>query len=392
MTVCPVARRKFTASFPDVFLAGREIRRAKLRFGLLAGAVGLLVFLILFQQALLGSLLKSFTGAIENQSATVLVYNAEARKNVAGSVIPPPLQQQIEAVDGVGAAAPLGEATLTVEAGGDLTDASVFGFTPGGPGEPTRLVEGRLPETATEAVASREDVDSGFAMGDTVTSVNGDVALTVVGLTEESRFSVAPTVWVTFDGYTALRRAANPDAPAVLPSLIALTPAEGVTAAELAARIGTEVAGVDALTRSQAVSEAPGVAEVNQSFQLILGLAFVVVAVVIGFFFLILTVQKMASLTLLRAVGASTAYLVRALLVQIAFVVAGGLVVGILLTALAVRGASAGLPITISPSTLAASAIGVILLALLGSTITLLRVRRIDPASVVSRPSLGGLA
>jgi putative ABC transport system permease protein len=121
-----------------VFLAGREIRRAKLRFGLLAGAVGLLVFLIMFQQALLGSLLKSFTGAIENQSATVLVYNAEARKNVAGSVIPPPVQQQVEAVDGVGASAPLGEATLTLEAGGELTDASVFGFTPGGPGDPPR--------------------------------------------------------------------------------------------------------------------------------------------------------------------------------------------------------------------------------------------------------------
>jgi putative ABC transport system permease protein len=375
-----------------VFLAGREIRRAKLRFGLLAGAVGLLVFLIMFQQALLGSLLKSFTGAIENQSATVLVYNAEARKNVAGSVIPPPVQQQVEAVDGVGASAPLGEATLTLEAGGELTDASVFGFTPGGPGDPTRLVEGRLPETATEAAASGEDADAGFGLGDTVTSVNGDVRLTIVGLTEESRFSVAPTIWVTFDGYTALRKAANPDAPAVLPSLIAITPADGVTPDELAARIGAQVEGVDALTRTQAVAEAPGVAEVNQSFQLILGLAFVVVAVVIGFFFLILTVQKLASLTLLRAVGASTGYLVRSLLVQIAFVVVGGLVVGVVLTVLAVQGASAGLPIAISPTTLAASALGVIVLALLGSTITLLRVRRIDPASVVSRPSLGGLA
>ncbi|MCU0310198.1 MAG: ABC transporter permease [Acidimicrobiales bacterium] len=375
-----------------MFLAGREIRRAKLRFGLLAGAVGLLVFLIMFQQALLGSLLKSFTGAIENQSATVLVYNAEARKNVAGSVIPPPVQQQVEAVDGVGASAPLGEATLTLEAGGELTDASVFGFTPGGPGDPTRLVEGRLPETATEAAASGEDADAGFGLGDTVTSVNGDVRLTIVGLTEESRFSVAPTIWVTFDGYTALRKAANPDAPAVLPSLIAITPADGVTPDELAARIGAQVEGVDALTRTQAVAEAPGVAEVNQSFQLILGLAFVVVAVVIGFFFLILTVQKLASLTLLRAVGASTGYLVRSLLVQIAFVVVGGLVVGVVLTVLAVQGASAGLPIAISPTTLAASALGVIVLALLGSTITLLRVRRIDPASVVSRPSLGGLA
>ena len=39
-----------------MFLALHEMRRAKVRFGLLTGAVGLLVFLILFQQALLGGL------------------------------------------------------------------------------------------------------------------------------------------------------------------------------------------------------------------------------------------------------------------------------------------------------------------------------------------------
>ena len=42
-------------------LALAEIRRAKLRFGLLIGAVALLVFLILFQQTLAAGLLGSFT-------------------------------------------------------------------------------------------------------------------------------------------------------------------------------------------------------------------------------------------------------------------------------------------------------------------------------------------
>jgi putative ABC transport system permease protein len=199
-------------------------------------------------------------------------------------------------------------------------------------------------------------------------------------------------LWVTFEGFTALRKAANPDARAVLPSLMALTAAPGVTPAQLAQRVNDQVDGVEALTRTAAVNEAPGVASVNQSFQLILGLAFLVVAVVIGFFFQILTVQKLPSLTLLRAVGAPVGYLIRALLVQIAFVVLGGLVVGIALTLLAIRGASAGLPIALSPSAAAVSAIGVIVLALLGSTVSLVRVKRIDPASVVSRQSLGGLA
>ena len=373
-------------------LAFAEVRRAKLRFGLLAGAVGLLVFLILFVQALLGSLLLSFTGALENQSAEVLVYSEDARKNISASVVLPPEQAAVEAVDGVGASAPLGETTVTVEADGDDADASVFGFVPGGPGEPTRLVDGRLPATAGEAVASEEDADAGFDIGDTVTVVDGNVALTVVGLTERSRFSVAPTLWVTFDTYAQLRRAANPDAEEVVPSAVALVPAEGVTPQELAARVDDQVAGVDALTRSQAVDEAPGVSSVNTSFQLILALSFLVVAVVIGFFFLILTVQKQFTLTVLRAVGAPTSYLVKALLAQIGLVVGVGLVLGGLLTYAAVTGASAGLPIAVEPGSLALTAIGVVVLSLVGSAFTLVRVGRIDPADVMNRQNVGGLA
>ena len=373
-------------------LAFAEVRRAKLRFGLLAGAVGLLVFLILFVQALLGSLLLSFTGALENQSAEVLVYSEDARKNISASVVLPPEQAAVEAVDGVGASAPLGEATVTVEADGDDADASVFGFVPGGPGEPTRLVDGRLPTAAGEAVASEEDAGAGFDIGDTVTVVDGNVALTVVGLTERSRFSVAPTLWVTFDTYAQLRRAANPDAEEVVPSAVALVPAEGVTPQELAARVDDQVAGVDALTRSQAVDEAPGVSSVNTSFQLILALSFLVVAVVIGFFFLILTVQKQFTLTVLRAVGAPTSYLVKALLAQIGLVVGVGLVLGGLLTYAAVTGASAGLPIAVEPGSLALTAIGVVVLSLVGSAFTLVRVGRIDPADVMNRQNVGGLA
>ena len=66
-------------------LALAEIRRGKLRFGLLTGAVALLAFLILFQQSLAGTLLGTFTGGLENQSAEVLVFNVDARGSVEGS-------------------------------------------------------------------------------------------------------------------------------------------------------------------------------------------------------------------------------------------------------------------------------------------------------------------
>ena len=47
-----------------MFLALKEMARAKVRFGLLIVAIGMLVFLILFQQSLQNGLLTSFVGAV----------------------------------------------------------------------------------------------------------------------------------------------------------------------------------------------------------------------------------------------------------------------------------------------------------------------------------------
>lgn len=371
-------------------LVWKEIRRAKIRFGLLAGAVGLLVFLILFQQVLLGSLLQSFTGALENQSGEVLVLGKDARKNVAGSVIIPGQLEKVSAVPGVGQIAEVGEGTFTVEAGGKQVDASIFGFRPGQPGQPTRVVEGRLPAGPGEAAASREDAKNGFGIGQTVTTSAGGVPLTIVGLTERSRYSVSPTLWVTWDTFAQLRKAANPDAKVVVPSVLAVIPAPGTSTADVVSRINGADLGVEALTRADAVAKAPGVEAVNQSFSLVFLLAFVVVTLVTGFFFLILTVQKASSLVLLRAVGAPSGYLVRSLVGQILLVMAGGLVVAMALLFGSVAGASAGLPLELNPTTVAVTALAVVVLALIGSVPALVRVSRLDPFAVVTKQSLGG--
>src|SRR5215204_4832368 len=128
---------------PAMRLALAEIRRAKLRFGLLIGAVALLVFLILFQQTLAGALLGSFTDGLGNQSAQVLVFSADARGSVEGSVIQPGQVEAVRQVEGVAQAEPFGESTFTVDVGGgSLIDTTIFGYALGGPGAPTTLIEG----------------------------------------------------------------------------------------------------------------------------------------------------------------------------------------------------------------------------------------------------------
>ena len=88
---------------------------------------------------------------------------------------------------------------------------------------------------------------------------------------------------------------------------------------------------LEALTRVDAASKAPGVAQVSRSFLVIFLLYGLVVPLVVGLFFLIVTLQKSRTLTLLRAIGARSRTLVWSLLVQVLVVVGLGVAVGTLL-------------------------------------------------------------
>jgi len=368
------------------------MRRAKLRFGLLTGAVALLVFLIIFQQTLAAALLGFFTGGLEHQSAEVLVYNADARRNVEGSIILPGQLEAVRSVEGVQTAAPLGEGTFTVRADGELQDAVVLGYELGGPGAPTRLTEGRLPRSDGEAVASSVDADNGFGIGEVVEVVPGGYPVTIVGLASDSRFAVLPTLFTSYASYEEAAFASNPDAQAVLPTLIAVDPGPGVEPEVLAERITREVAGVEALDRATAVESLPGVSSIRSSFSVVLGLAFIVVVLITGFFFLILTVQKTQALTLLRAVGASGGYLVRNLAAQVTLVTVIGVALAAALLALASAASGDDFPIEADPGLILSTGFAVLVLALLASLASVRRVSRIDPASATTRPAGGGLA
>jgi putative ABC transport system permease protein len=72
------------------------------------------------------------------------------------------------------------------------------------------------------------------------------------------------------------------------------------------------------------VDGSPGVSAVRTSLGGVVAIALLIVPIIASFFFVILTVQKAPSLTLLRAIGAPKRKLVGALAFQAAVVLVGG--------------------------------------------------------------------
>ena len=360
-------------------LAGVEIKRSKLRFGLLTGAVALLVFLVLLLNTLSGALISALIGALDGLNAQGIVYSNSARDNIAASRLEPGAVSQVADVPGVAEAAGVGTLTTSATIAGAEADVQVFGFSSTGPGAPTSLSSGRLPESATEVAMD----GGGVAIGDTVAIAKTDVELTVVGLLRGAQFNALPTGYVLLDSYETVVAQQFPGLPFVPINAVAFDVEEGADPAVVAGAVTDTVPGVVGYTRADAVAKIPGIESITQSFGILVGLTFVISIVVIGFFFLILTVQKMKSFTLLRAVGTPTSKLAGTVAVQIVIVVILASVIALALTLLAIQGLNTGLPVTVSVAGIVGTIVAVLVFSLVAGLLSIRRISKIDPASAV---------
>lgn len=360
-------------------LAGTEMRRAKLRFGLLTGAVSLLVFLVLLLTTLSNALVSSLVGALEGLGTDGIVYAENARDNIAASRLPVETVEEVAAVPGVAEAAGVGTFTSNAQLNGTLTEAQVFGFSPDAPGAPTTLSAGQLPSAPGEAAVD----GGGVAIGDTVVLEPGGTELTVVGLIRGAQFNALPTAYVLLDTYAAAVEAANPGLPFVPINAVAFNVSEGAEASQVADAITETVADVRGYTRAEAVSLIPGIESISQSFGILVGLTFIIGIVVIGFFFLILTVQKMKAFTLLRAIGTSTARLAGSVALQITAVVLIASAIALALTLLAVQGLNTGIPVSLEPILVIGTIVSVLVFSLAAGLLSIRRIAKIDPATAV---------
>lgn len=372
-----------------MFLGLREIRRSKVRFGLLIVAVALLSFLILFQSAIQSSLIRQFVGGVRNQTAPVLVFNVDGRRFPQSSTIDPSIEATVAATTGVDRIAPIYQGTFPIEAAGTVAATSVLGYSEADLGGPGDLVEGRLPNAAGEVVANSGNVEDGFAVGATVTVQPSGLELRVVGLADDIGINVVPTVFTPAATYLTVLQTRNPAATLDVPNALGVAPADGTSVAELTSRLNRADESIDALSRSDAADLNPGIEAIKQSFTVILVLFGLVVPLVCGLFFLILTFQKVNSLVLLRALGVPARRLVEALMVQVGLVLSVGLGLAVGGFALLTRGKTGSLRLSFDAANVGFWVALIVGLGFISAAASIRRVLAIDPNRATGGGGIG---
>ncbi|WP_228989018.1 ABC transporter permease [Streptomyces sp. DH8] len=355
-----------------MFVAWRDLRFAKGRFALMGSVVVLITLLVGLLSGLTAGLARENTSAVTGLDADHLAFAAPPdgqAESFTDSTVREDDWRAWAARPGVEAAQPVGIRTLNATAAGGRSAAvSAFGVEPGGSLGPEGTAPGRVVLSAKAA----EELDA--AAGDRIAL--GPAEREVAAVAGDAAHSHTPVVWTTLDDWQQIGHdGAGPDEQA---TVIALTTTGG---ADLAA--GDEEAGTSTLSLDDSLAAIGSHRTENGSLQLMRGFLFAISALVIGAFFTVWTIQRSGDVAVLKALGASTPYLLRDALGQaVAMLVLGtGLGTALAAGAGVLIGGSA--PFVLDPATVLVPAAVMTALGALGAALSIRRITAVDPLTAL---------
>lgn len=359
-----------------MFVAWRDLRFAKGRFALMGSVVLLITLLVGLLSGLTAGLARENISAVTGLPATTrLAFAAPAgdqKVSFTNSQVPEKAWQGWREQPGVTSAQPLGIRTTNAVAGDRAAAVSAFGVDPAGPLPPpdTGLGQGRA--VLTEKAAKEL---GGLTAGAKVKI--GPVEMTVAAVSGTAAYSHTPVVWMDLGDW---QRVGNPGTS--LDTLATVVALDGKADVDWAG--GGKATATEAQTIDGALSAIGSYTSENGSLQLMRGFLFAISALVIGAFFTVWTIQRSGDIAVLKALGASTAYLLKDALGQAVVMLALGTGAGTALAAGFGALISGGaVPFVLDAATVLVPAAVMIALGALGAALSIRRITAVDPLTAL---------
>lgn len=358
-----------------MFVAWRDLRFAKGRFALMGSVVVLITLLVGLLSGLTAGLARENTSAVTGLNADHIAFAAPPdgqSVSFTHSTVRETAWQSWEKQPGVTAAQPLGIRTLNAAAvaGERTTAVSAFGVEPGSGLTPSGTPVGPGKVVLSEQAA--EDLAAGA--GDRLRLGGNEV--TVAAVAGDASYSHTPVVWTALADW---QRFGADGGGAEHATVVALTTTDG---ADLTA--GDRAAGTSTLTLDGSLTAIGSYQAENGSLQLMRGFLFAISALVIGAFFTVWTIQRSGDVAVLKALGASTPYLLRDALGQAVVMLAIGTGVGTALASgIGALVSGGAVPFVLEASTVLVPAAVMIALGAVGAALSIRRITAVDPLTAL---------
>lgn len=376
-----------------MFLALRELRFARGRFGLMGAVVALIAVLMVMLSGLSAGLVNDGVSGLKSLPVTAFAFDEGTKTDNAfsRSIVEPEQVQAWADQPGVAEAEPVGAGmTNATTEDGTQIDLSLFGVDPASflaPG----VSEGEKLGPLNGIVVSETARSEGVEIGTVVTLDRLDTELTVIGFTDgQATFGHVDMAFLPLNTWRLVASgAAQPGIPTKaqvdaldfdVASVIALKAEPG---AELDLAAGDAAAETTAVSLKESFNSSPGYEAETLTLSLIQVFLYAICALVVGAFFTVWTIQRQHELAILRAVGASGGYLVRDALAQAAILLVTFTAVGVAAGVGLGAAMPEGMPFALEVTPILSSSLITITLGLIGAAVAVFRIIRIDPITAL---------
>ncbi len=355
-------------------LALIEIRRRKLQFGFVTGVVGLIAYLIIMVTGLGLGLNEAAGTALLELNGDHLAYAANSNLSVIRSRLSERDVAEVQALPRAERASPIGYVAAVIEYAPEESDtAAIIGVVPGSFSEP-EVVEGRPIGGPNDILIDRAWIRvAGTRVGETLALPVGFQTreFTVVGIVDQGYFFFQPAMFVDIASWQDL----------VFQGEAMEKPAASLVLVQGQGLDGVRGEGWRIVTKQDGFNNIEGVQAQQSTVDALRYMGLLIGAMVIGVFFYVITLQKVALLGILKAIGAPGPYLVGQGLLQVLVVCVVGavLAVGLALLTEATVLSSDSIPINFTTSAMTTSSISVVIAGVVGSLLSARQVASIDP-------------
>ncbi|WP_426574019.1 ABC transporter permease [Aquihabitans sp. McL0605] len=353
-----------------MFLAVRDLRVGRARFVLVGVVIALVGLLTTLLSGLAAGLVDDGISGLRGLPLTHLALQPGAESSFSRSTLRADALGPWRDVKGA-EAAPLGVSFFNAKtAEGATLDLAVFGTPPDSFLAPSAEARAAL-AGRPGIVLSQELRKEGVRVGDVLTVVGPDVELPVLGFTYTGSYGHVDIAFTSLEVWQHLVYGDNADG-----RFSAVAVRGGSASAHAAA---DAAAGTVTETKAHAYAGSPGYAAETATMTLIRVFLLAISALVVGAFFTVWTIQRTRQIGLMKALGASNAYVLRDALGQLAIVLVLATSVGAAIAMAVGRLIGDAVPFSLQLGPAVASSVTLIVLGLAGSLVAIRRVTSVDP-------------
>ncbi|MCQ2570002.1 MAG: ABC transporter permease [Limosilactobacillus sp.] len=352
-----------------MFLALKEMKHEKLRYGLVALMITLISYLVFVLAALALGLAQQGYQALDTWGVQSAVLSKSSDQELRQSTLTPAQVKKLQADNDKTAV--VGISSIITQAKGREKVAATLVGTPQNQfvAKSVQLAAGHRINGDHQVIVDTNYQTKGYKLGDKITLGPDQSKYKIVGFAKDSMLQIAPVVYTTIPVWQANRGTGKVFAGSAVVSKQAKVTVHDQTLASYQIQ--------------KVIDKLPGYSAQNLTFGFMIGFLLIISLIVIAIFLYIITMQKLGNYAVLRAQGMPGGLLIRATLAQAVVLTVLGVAIALIASGLTAMALPAAVPMAFQPVWLALISLGFVVMSLLGSLIPVRMVAKVDPVTVI---------